>query len=469
MEVDTNSSSIKDKLISRVKIKNLFGLYSYDLPESEIMTDAAILYGDNGVGKSTILKLVFHLLSVANDRGHRNALYKSDFESLEVTLSSGVVVAAEFKIKDGDKILSLSVSSGGNKLVIWDFIPDQRRSITIDGERVFFANNENVRVMLKQKKSGTREKASSIPSGNIAFLDVLKTVVPTIFMLNADRRLDSDTVSDPSDEVELRRLMRIEEMKNLNELVIRSREIALTQALSSAGRWVSMQAVLGANQGSTNVHSVYVDVLHHLITSSGKSEVKTTSKEILISKVESIEVTTAELSKYELTTPLSTSDFIHALSITDGKQSSLAAELLTPYITSLERRLEALEPIYKIVDKFVNIVNGFLNDKSIGYRLSQGFYIESKRAQTLSASQLSSGEQQLLLLFCYVLTAREKPSVFIIDEPEISLNIKWQRQLIQSLLDITEGANIQFIFASHSMELLTQHKNKVVKLVNKND
>ena len=52
----------------------------------------------------------------------------------------------------------------------------------------------------------------------------------------------------------------------------------------------------------------------------------------------------------------------------------------------------------------------------------------------------------------------------MIDEPEISLNVKWQRELIQSLLEITEGANVQFIFASHSIELISQHLNRVVKL-----
>lgn len=52
----------------------------------------------------------------------------------------------------------------------------------------------------------------------------------------------------------------------------------------------------------------------------------------------------------------------------------------------------------------------------------------------------------------------------MIDEPEISLNIKWQRRLVQSLLDIAKGANTQFIFASHSMELLAQHRERVVRL-----
>ena len=56
----------------------------------------------------------------------------------------------------------------------------------------------------------------------------------------------------------------------------------------------------------------------------------------------------------------------------------------------------------------------------------------------------------------------------MIDEPEISLNIKWQRIIINSLLDITNEANIQFIFASHSLEIISQHRNRVAKLENEN-
>jgi ABC-type glutathione transport system ATPase component len=54
----------------------------------------------------------------------------------------------------------------------------------------------------------------------------------------------------------------------------------------------------------------------------------------------------------------------------------------------------------------------------------------------------------------------------MIDEPEISLNIKWQRQLIKALLGIADEGRVQFIFASHSIELLSQHRDRVVKLVN---
>jgi len=457
------------KLITAIRIDKLFGLYTYRLPETGTFSNAAILYGDNGVGKSTLLRLAFHLLSAANNRGHRNALFSAEFHSLEVELASGIVLRAHFS-ESQQRVLTLDIAKAGKLLAVWDYHPRSSERENTESEEVFLEITADGRSVIRKRPASSKPKdAGSIPRGNQAYLAELKKHVPTIFILNADRRLDSDSVADPSDEVELRRVMRYEEPKRINELVVRSREIALSQAMSSAGRWVSAKAVLGANQGSDNVHSVYVGVLHHILAPSVPqvNANDETDSAALLKQFVAIEARTSELSRYEFATSLSTSEFRKALSARAKKKSALAGELLRPYIKSLEGRLDAVDPIYRIVDRFVTIVNGFLTDKSLTYKLSQGFSIRNRLGHPLTSAQLSSGEQQLLLLFCYVLTARDQPSVFMIDEPEISLNIKWQRQLVQSLLDITEGATIQFVFASHSMELLAQHRSRVVKLESK--
>ena len=249
--------------------------------------------------------------------------------------------------------------------------------------------------------------------------------------------------------MELRRLMRYEEPKRLSDVVGRSREIALSQALNAAGAWVRKKALQGTNQGSMNVHSVYVDVLRHLVTPSAPPK-DSTSADIggLIKQLSNIELRTAALARYELATALSTTEFKKSLQARSHKQRNLAAELLKPYVKSLEGRLDAVEPIYSLIDEFVRIINGFLRDKTVSFKQSEGFAIQNRLGSQLRPADLSSGEQQLLLLFSYVLTAREMPSVFMIDEPEISLNIKWQRQLVQSLLDITTGS-YKFNLCSH--------------------
>jgi len=452
---------MSEKLITTIKVEKLFGLYSYRLPEKGSFFNAAILYGDNGVGKSTVLRLAFHLLSAAKNRGHRNALYTINFENLEVELASGVVLNARFSKQQGHRVLTFEILKDAKVLAVWDFHPKAEVEEYLDIQYVTELNAAGARVIRKKSIKGENQ----IPRGKTAFLEMLMTYVPTTFILDADRRLDSDAVSDPSDEMELRRVMQYEDPRKINELVGRSREIALSQAMSSAGQWVWGNAVKGTNQGSMNVHSVYVDVLRHLMSPSQAAQAPADAKE-LVKSFDAIELKTNELSRYEFATQLSTLAFRKSLVARSRKKSALAAELLKPYIKSLEGRLDAVEPIFQIVDRLVKIVNGMLSDKELSYQLSKGFFIQNKLGELLTPAQLSSGEQQLLLLFCYVLTARDRPSVFMIDEPEISLNIKWQRQLVQSLLDITQGATIQFIFASHSIELLAQHKDRVVKLVN---
>lgn len=152
-----------------------------------------------------------------------------------------------------------------------------------------------------------------------------------------------------------------------------------------------------------------------------------------------------------------------------GNRLELINNILEPYLAGVRARLDAIMPTYAIVHNFVSSINKFFSDKELSYSVLTGFKIcikspEEGPQQELQPAQLSSGEQQLMLLFCHVLTARDKPSIFIIDEPEISLNILWQRMLIASLKEIAKGSDIQFFFASHSFEILAKHQKRVVSL-----
>lgn len=457
------------RLISSIRVEQLFGLYTYDVPEADVLSDAAILYGDNGVGKSTLLRLVFHLLSAAKDRSHRTTLYEADFALLRVALSSGVVVSARFVQESPSKLLVLEIFKAGAPIAAWDYRPRHGEARFLESHGLTVEVDEHgQRVVRSRQKPSRKTYPANVQQGEVPFLAALQSNVPTLFILNADRRLDSDAVADPSDEVELRRVMQYGEPRRIGELVVRSREIALSQALSAAARWLSRKAVIGANQGTMNVHSVYGDVLRRLLSPTAQRDLAKPQGTIaeLQAQLALIDSQTLEHSRYELATHLSTNDFKKALSGRSTKKRDLAADLLTPYVKSIESRLAAIEPTYKLIDRFVTLLNGLLRDKTISFKLSQGFAIQNRLGVPLTPAQLSSGEQQLLLLFCCVLTARDRPSVFMIDEPELSLNIKWQRLLVQSLLDITSEASIQFVLASHSIELLAQHRSRVVKLVN---
>ncbi|MDR1004914.1 MAG: ATP-binding protein, partial [Prevotellaceae bacterium] len=62
--------------------------------------------------------------------------------------------------------------------------------------------------------------------------------------------------------------------------------------------------------------------------------------------------------------------------------------------------------------------------------------------------KLSAGEKQMLVILLSILTCRTQPGVIFMDEPEMSLHIEWQQQLIGRIRDW--APHIQLILATHS-------------------
>ena len=61
IDIKTNSPPLS---IVSIEVEQLFGRYNYTLSKkdthNEVDSSLMILYGDNGSGKTTILKLLFH-------------------------------------------------------------------------------------------------------------------------------------------------------------------------------------------------------------------------------------------------------------------------------------------------------------------------------------------------------------------------------------------------------------------------
>jgi predicted ATP-dependent endonuclease of OLD family len=68
--------------------------------------------------------------------------------------------------------------------------------------------------------------------------------------------------------------------------------------------------------------------------------------------------------------------------------------------------------------------------------------------QLVLFTQLSSGEKQLLIILFKVFLMDEQPSILLLDEPENSLHIEWQQQLIDVICKL--NPNSQLIISTHS-------------------
>jgi len=92
---DINTASPPLSVV-RIEVERLFGRYTYTLSKEDqhrqLDSSLVILYGDNGSGKTTILKLLFHLLSPAQNRGHRTFLAQTPFAKFSVLLADGTQI-----------------------------------------------------------------------------------------------------------------------------------------------------------------------------------------------------------------------------------------------------------------------------------------------------------------------------------------------------------------------------------------
>jgi predicted ATP-dependent endonuclease of OLD family len=70
----------------------------------------------------------------------------------------------------------------------------------------------------------------------------------------------------------------------------------------------------------------------------------------------------------------------------------------------------------------------------------------------INAYQLSSGEKQFLVILLTVLVQDNNPAILLMDEPEISLHMKWQRNLITYIREL--NPNVQLIIATHSPDII---------------
>ncbi|RNM42996.1 AAA family ATPase, partial [Salmonella enterica] len=65
-----------------------------------------------------------------------------------------------------------------------------------------------------------------------------------------------------------------------------------------------------------------------------------------------------------------------------------------------------------------------------------GFYFQSDNGERISLSNLSSGEQNQIVIYFDLIFKAKQNSVILIDEPEISLHVAWQKEFLDSIARI---------------------------------
>lgn len=82
----------------------------------------------------------------------------------------------------------------------------------------------------------------------------------------------------------------------------------------------------------------------------------------------------------------------------------------------------------------------------------------------VSLYHLSSGEKQIIIIFACLIFGLPagKGGIYIIDEPEASLHLAWQKMFVKSIREVNNS--IQLIFATHAPEIIGRNSDRSVKL-----
>ncbi len=111
--------------------------------------------------------------------------------------------------------------------------------------------------------------------------------------------------------------------------------------------------------------------------------------------------------------------------------------------------LKAAVKIQQRIDKFFEVINMLFasTDKKIAID-EKNRIIFTKGKIKMEIDKLSAGEKQILLLLFTLFLMEDKPTVLLLDEPEISLHIEWQDRLVSLMQDL--NPNCQIILTTHS-------------------
>ena len=98
--------------------------------------------------------------------------------------------------------------------------------------------------------------------------------------------------------------------------------------------------------------------------------------------------------------------------------------------------------------KFQDMIDRLFDETGKQLIRSKNEILFTQIGEELTPYQLSSGEKQILAILLTVLIEDNLPYVLFMDEPEISLHIEWQKNLIDMIMDL--NPHVQIVLTTHS-------------------
>ena len=436
-------------MISRIKIKNLFEQFNYTINFNN--TGITIITGPNGFGKSTILRIIETFID--------KTLYdlsQFSFSELEITLIQGDTILIS-KTQDYITINNCSLNLFNKRIISnWQrrhglpFIERIGPDTYIDMRFDKVISLEEYKSIMKQE---TPDKKFSDILIEINYEQARRDKKEVSRFKVLDKELsDFRTKIGKIKFIKEQRLLRQEtiEEDNYYSREKKSTTIEVINEIPNKIKEEIRAAVLKYSEISSNLDSSYPTRLF-------ESKQTITQKEFLEEFANIIEKQ-EKIKDYSL---------IKDLSIKAPKEfNDEYSKALKVYLQDTITKLSVFDEIIKKIDLFVNIINKKLNFKKISISNDDGIKIVRKNNEQLELNKLSSGEQQIIVLYYDLIFGIQDKVILMIDEPEISLHVAWQRELMNDFNQIIKlkKDTLKVIIATHSPQVINNHWNNIIDL-----
>lgn len=432
--------------LNSIKIDSLFGMFNYNLQFGED-SHYMILTSPNGYGKTTILNII-------------NALAKTDlyyfywlnFRTITLSLADGakLVVDSEDvvpKSEGGEERPDVPAESSREVSFLWiDTLGGQSRFVIneklinkavrsigyyegrlVSGIYPFSKEfREFVRRNPKMLDLMAREQ-----NNNAFFLQVKS--INTVF-IEAQRIFNANGPSEQRNySIHAERLTSLPNY-TINEVADRIKQI-LRQARYQYLEYTQNKS----NQLIYRLLSDNYDIL-------SRDEYQLVRKELLAK--------TQELKEYGLIDEVDIPEYDEA-----------HAKELSAHIKETKEKFSRLDDVYAKVKLFSDLIGKkHFTAKTIAFSREKGLLAVANDQKWLDLSDLSSGEQNVIVMLYYLVFEYNNNKLLLIDEPEISLHVAWQYQYIEELEEILELNDGQAIIATHSPQIIGERWDKCIDL-----
>lgn len=134
-----------------------------------------------------------------------------------------------------------------------------------------------------------------------------------------------------------------------------------------------------------------------------------------------------------------------------GKFDKEFKPALSLYLDDMFKKIGVYDDFYRQLSLFNRFVNGKgLSNKTMILDEKNGISFRSDSGRVVPLQKLSSGEQNLVILYYRLVFETQPNTLLLIDEPENSMHVEWLEKMLRDYLVMEGDLKCQMIIATHS-------------------